>query len=79
MLVQQLLYLFYFMLYNFLVDRRHEMKQLKETIQNSRKIVIKIGSNVLSDENGAVNRQVMHNIVEQVNDLIGMGKQVILV
>ena len=73
------LYLFYFMLYNFLVDRRHEMKQLKETIQNSRKIVIKIGSNVLSDENGAVNRQVMHNIVEQVNDLIGMGKQVILV
>lgn len=55
------------------------MKQLKETIENSRKIVIKIGSNVLSDENGAVNKKVMHNIVEQVNDLIKMGKQVILV
>ncbi len=55
------------------------MNQLKETIENSRKIVIKIGSNVLSDENGAVNKKVMHNIVEQVNDLIKVGKQVILV
>ena len=55
------------------------MNQLKDTIKNSRKIVIKIGSNVLSDENGAVNKKVMHNIVEQVNDLIRMGKQVILV
>lgn len=55
------------------------MDHLKETISNSRKIVIKIGSNVLSDENGAVNKKVMHNIVEQVNDLIKMGKQVILV
>lgn len=55
------------------------MERLKETIQNSRKIVIKIGSNVLSDENGTVNKDVMHNIVEQVNGLIGIGKQVILV
>lgn len=55
------------------------MEQLRETIKDSRKIVIKIGSNVLSDENGTVNKKVMHNIVEQVNDLISMGKQVILV
>lgn len=55
------------------------MQQLKETIQNSRKIVIKIGSNVLSDKNGTVNKTVMHNIVDQVNDLINMGKQVMLV
>ena len=55
------------------------MGQLKEAIESSRKIVIKIGSNVLSDKNGAVNKRVMHNIVEQVNELIGMGKQVILV
>lgn len=55
------------------------MEQLRDTIKDSRKIVIKIGSNVLSDENGAVNKKVMHNIVEQVNDIIGMGKQVILV
>ena len=39
------------------------MDQIRKTIENSRKIVIKIGSNVLSDENGAVNRSVMHNIV----------------
>ena len=55
------------------------MDQLKKTIENSRKIVIKIGSNVLSDEKGTVNKRVMHNIVEQVNDLIKIGKQVILV
>lgn len=55
------------------------MEQFRDTIENSRKIVIKIGSNVLSDENGTVNKKVMHNIVEQVNELIRMGKQVILV
>ena len=55
------------------------MERFRETIENSRKIVIKIGSNVLSDENGTVNKKVMHNIVEQVNDLMKMGKQVILV
>ena len=55
------------------------MEQIKETITNSRKIVIKIGSNVLSNENGTVDKKVLHNIAEQVNDLIGMGKQVILV
>ena len=55
------------------------MEQIKETIENSKKIVIKIGSNVLSDENGVVDKKVLHNIAEQVNDLISMGKQVILV
>lgn len=55
------------------------MEQLKETIVNSKKIVIKIGSNVLSDKNGTVNKRVMHNIVEQVNELMEMGKQVMLV
>ena len=55
------------------------MEQLRETIEQSRKIVIKIGSNILSDQEGAVNKAVMHNIVDQVSDLIRMGKQVILV
>ena len=55
------------------------MEQIKETIENSKKIVIKIGSNVLSDENGVVDKKILHNIAEQVNDLISMGKQVILV
>ncbi len=55
------------------------MEQLKETIGSSRKIVIKIGSNVLSDEKGSVNKDVIHNIVEQVKELTDMRKQVILV
>ena len=55
------------------------MEQLKETIKSSRKIVVKIGSNVLSDENGMVNKKVIHNIAEQVKELMDMGKQVILV
>ena len=33
---------------------------------------------MLSDSNGTVNRKVTHNIVEQVNLLLSMGKQVIL-
>lgn len=55
------------------------MEQLAQTIRESRKIVIKIGSNVLSDEHGAVNKTVMHNIVEQASALIRMGKQIIMV
>ena len=55
------------------------MEQIRETIENSRKIVIKIGSNVLSNENGTVDKKVLHNIADQVNGLISMGKQVILV
>lgn len=55
------------------------MEQLREAIEGSRKILIKIGSNVLSDENGMVNREIIENIAGQVNDLIAKGKQVILV
>lgn len=55
------------------------MNLINDLITESRKIVIKIGSNVLSNDGGAVNKEVLHNIVEQVNGLIGRGKQVILV
>ena len=55
------------------------MNPISNLINSSRKIVIKIGSNVLSDDNGAVNKTVLHNIVEQVNDLRNAGKQVIIV
>jgi glutamate 5-kinase len=55
------------------------MEELRNVIQDSRKIVIKIGSNVLSDTNGTVNKTVLHNIVEQVKDLMAAGKQVMLV
>src|SRR5690242_13005092 len=55
------------------------MNAIGELIQESRKIVIKIGSNVLSDDNGFVNKDTLHNIVEQVHELISQGKQVIIV
>ncbi len=55
------------------------MNLISEVIDQSRKIVIKIGSNVLSDDRGAVNRDVLHNIVEQVNTLIKEDKQIIMV
>lgn len=55
------------------------MCSISQIIEDSRKIVIKIGSNVLSGDNGAVNREVLHSIVEQVDSLMTKGKQVILV
>lgn len=55
------------------------MCSISQIIEASRKIVIKIGSNVLSGENGMVNRDVLHSIVEQVDSLMTKGKQVILV
>ena len=55
------------------------MNHINDLINASRKIVIKIGSNVLSDDHGAVNKTVLHNIVEQANNLMKKGKQVIVV
>lgn len=55
------------------------MSVISNIINDSKKIVIKLGSNVLSDENGNVNRTVLNNIVEQVNVLMQQGKQVIIV
>lgn len=55
------------------------MCSISQIIEESRKIVIKIGSNVLSGDDGTVNREVLHSIVEQVDSLMAKGKQVILV
>jgi len=55
------------------------MNAIGDLIQDSRKIVLKIGSNVLSDDNGAVNKETLQNIVEQVTGLIKQGKHVIIV
>lgn len=55
------------------------MNRSARLINESRKIVIKIGSNVLSDNDGKVNQQFVGNIVSQVLKLITQGKQVILV
>ena len=55
------------------------MSKLSQIIGSSRKIVIKIGSNVLSTDSGTVNNQLLHNIVEQACELMKLGKQVIIV
>jgi len=55
------------------------MNAIGELIQDSRKIVLKIGSNVLSGDDGAINKEAIGNIVEQVAGLIRQGKNVIIV
>lgn len=55
------------------------MNGIGNLIQDSRKIVIKIGSNVLSGDDGTVNKEALHNIVEQVKVFIDQGRQVIIV
>ena len=55
------------------------MNLIGDLIKESRKIVIKIGSNVLSNDKGEVNKEVLHSIVEQACDLIRRDKQVIMV
>ncbi len=55
------------------------MSTAGEVINESRKVVVKIGSQTLSDEHGAVNKAAMHNIVEQLHDLRKQGKQIIIV
>jgi glutamate 5-kinase len=55
------------------------MSKISQIIGSSRKVVIKIGSNVLSSDNGTVNNTILHNIVEQACELMKLGKQVIIV
>lgn len=55
------------------------MASVSEVLKESKKIVIKIGSNVLSNEDGRVNKEVIKNIADQVAKLQEMGKQIIIV
>lgn len=55
------------------------MGAISNIINESKKIVIKLGSNVLSDDHGNVNKTALHNIVEQVHGLMQLGKQVVIV
>lgn len=45
----------------------------------SQRIIVKIGSQVLCDPRGELNREVLLNLVQQVNELIEQGWQVLLV
>jgi glutamate 5-kinase len=55
------------------------MSRASEIITGSRKIVLKIGSNVLADESGKLDSEIVANIAGQVSGLIREGKQVIIV
>ncbi|MGI6752359.1 MAG: glutamate 5-kinase [Anaerovoracaceae bacterium] len=55
------------------------MSVITELIEDSNKIVVKIGSNTLSDENGHVSRDILGNIVDQLCHLIKKGKRIIIV
>lgn len=55
------------------------MSAIGEVLKNSNKIVIKIGSNVLSDDEGYVNLDNLSNIVDQITALVNDHKKVIIV
>lgn len=52
---------------------------LSEVMKKSRKIVIKIGSNTLSNEDGTINHEFTEELCKQVSFLIKEGKQVVIV
>ncbi|SDK01002.1 glutamate 5-kinase [Natronincola ferrireducens] len=52
---------------------------LTELIKNSKKIVIKIGSNTLANEDGSICRDFLQNLSKQVHTLVEEGKQVVIV
>ena len=55
------------------------MSAISEVLKNSRKIVVKLGSHVLSTEDGMPDREAIANIVEQIASLKKSGKQIIIV
>ncbi len=55
------------------------MDSVGQIIKNSKKIVVKLGSNVLSGNNGKADMKRIQNITSQLVDLIKMGKQVVIV
>jgi len=55
------------------------MGKAAEILANSRKIVLKIGSNVLADETGVLNEESVRQIAEQALALMDDGKRVVLV
>jgi glutamate 5-kinase len=52
---------------------------IQELIAQSRKIVVKIGSNTLADSSGQMNRAFLAEFAEQAASLMKAGKQIVLV
>ncbi len=52
---------------------------MKDIIQNSKKIVIKIGSSTITSKDGHVDKEFIENLAVQVKDMMDKGKRVIIV
>lgn len=52
---------------------------ISKVIDDSKKIVIKIGSNTISNEDGTINKSFLQKLCGQLNDLINQGKQIVIV
>lgn len=52
---------------------------MKEHIQDIKKIVIKIGSSTMTNEDGQIDREFLDNLAFQVKNLMNEGKRVIIV
>ncbi len=52
---------------------------ISEIMGRSKKIVIKIGSNTLANENGTINKDFLKKLCTQVSQLIHEGKQIVIV
>jgi glutamate 5-kinase len=60
-------------------QERTPMSAIEQLLTKSRKIVLKVGSNVLSADDGTVNKVALRQLVGQVKELMDQGKQVIIV
>lgn len=52
---------------------------MKETIKNSNKIVIKIGSSTITSKDGTIDKDFIENLAFQIKSLMDQGKRVIIV
>jgi len=52
---------------------------LQEVLKNSRKVVVKIGSNTLSRDDGTLNRDFFKDLADQINTLRKLGCQIVIV
>jgi glutamate 5-kinase len=60
-------------------EGKNIMSKAAEILKNSKKVVLKIGSNVLAGGDGVLDRERVRQIAEQALALIGEGKKVVIV
>ena len=54
-------------------------KTVSQAIKDAKKIVVKLGSNTISDESGKVNEKALRDIIAQLMSFINEGKKVTIV